>query len=146
MTQIGRKHNIEDAVGRRNWRCLEHGGKELAAGAQNEFVRRYAHRGYIRIDAIVAIRTVQHNVSKLLIPASWVVNSCLRALFVYLLVERGYGSVQIGQMRVPFQVIVFGGHFFGLIALVERKCCPLWPFVWYIKNIINNLINKWRAK
>lgn len=32
---------------------------------------------------------------------------------LHLLVERGYGSVQIGQVRVPFQMVVFGGHFSG---------------------------------
>lgn len=32
---------------------------------------------------------------------------------LHLLVERGYGSVQIGQVRVPLQMVVFGGHFSG---------------------------------
>lgn len=70
MTQFGRKHNVKDAVGRSNGRRLEHGGEELTAGAQYEFVRRDAYSGNIRIDATVAIRTVQHDVGEFLIPAN----------------------------------------------------------------------------
>lgn len=35
---------------------------------------------------------------------------------LHLLVERGYGSVQIGQVRVPLQMVVFSGHFSGSLA------------------------------
>lgn len=69
MTQFGRKHNVEDAVGRGYGGRLEHSGKELTAGAQYEFVRGNAHSGNIRIDATVAVRAVQHDIGELLIPA-----------------------------------------------------------------------------